>query len=409
MNNHSNYFHPDKCGTQAWGNMRRNAPCPPGYTFPYNSGYGPYPTFYDKNPCPIKNMCNPGNPGTCNTYPLVNPYVPPTPITLFKVNNLVSNGRNRAAIVDPLLINPWGIVVYNNHLWVANNTSDVVTNYDIFGNKLLAQVNVRDAVHNSSHPTGIVVNCTGGFNVTNGNTTKASIFLTCGEHGTVHSYNPLVDPQYSPLVINTQILGTVVVYKGLALADNKLYIADFYGRKIDVYDSNYNRLPGFPFVDGCAEDPIPDDFSPFNIVNIGKYLYVLWAKRDPMVPLHEIDGPGYGYISVYNFDGSFVRRFYSRGVLNAPWAMIPAPIECGFPPGSFLVGNKGDGKINIFNACGQYIMPILNSSGKPFVEEGLRGLAPYYVEKNEIFFSAARNQNADGLIGSLEKDQVINI
>ena len=201
--------------------------------------------------------------------------------------------------------------------------------------------------------------------------------------------------------------GEVSVFKGLAIANNILYLADFFQAHIDVFDSNYNRLNGFYFMDNDTSDPIPLDYGPNNIVHIGCYMYVIYARKDPNIPIHDLNGPGNGFVSVFNLDGSFVRRFTSRGVLNSPWAMIPAPCECGFPPGSFLIGNNGDGRINIFDACGKFVGPMLNQAGLPIVIDGLWGLAPHYANFNEIFFTAAPDQLIDGVVGSIVKDQVI--
>ena len=360
-----------------------------------------------KDPCPMKSFCDPGLANGCNNKPIIDMNAPRRAVTTWKINYLVSNRANYAAHTDVLLVNPWGIVVYNNQLWVVCGTTDRVTNYDLFGNTLLGAITVRDAAHNSSFPTGIAINCGGGFSVSSGNITKSATFLTATEHGTVHAFNPTVDPQNSYIVLNQQLTGEVAVYKGLAIANGVLYLADFFQGHIDVFDSSYNRILGFHFIDGDTSDPIPLDYGPNNIVHIGCYLYVLWARKDPNVPVHDLDGPGHGFISVFNLDGSFVRRFTSHGVLNSPWAMIPAPCECGFPPGSFLVGNNGDGRINVFDCNGRYVGPLLNQAGLPVVIEGLWGLAPHYTDFSEIFFASAPDENTDGLVGSIVKDQVI--
>lgn len=360
-----------------------------------------------KDPCPLKSFCDPGLAATCTPAPIVCPFGPRRSVTTWRVNYLISNRPNQAAHTDPDLINPWGIVVYNNQLWVVDNSSDAITNYDLFGNKLLGSISIRDASHNSSYPTGMAINCNGGFSVSNGAITKSALFMTCSEHGTVHAFNPNVDPLNAFVILNQQLTGIVSVYRGLAIANNLLYLADFFQGHIDVFDSCYNRLPGFHFVDNCADNPIPLDYGQTNIVHIGCFLYVLWSRRDPNIPIQGLDGPGHGYISVFNLDGSFVKRFTSRGVLNNPWAMIPAPCECGLPPGSFLVGNHGDGRINIFDCEGRYVGPLLNQSGLPVVIEGLWGLAPHYTDFSEIFFTSAPDENIDGLLGSLVRDQII--
>ncbi|AKI80430.1 hypothetical protein QJ850_gp269 [Acanthamoeba polyphaga mimivirus] len=360
-----------------------------------------------KDPCPLKSFCDPGLSNTCNIQPFVNPFGPRRAVATWKVNYLISNRNVLAAHCDPDLINPWGIVIYNNQLWVVCNNTDSITNYDLFGNKLLGTISIRNASHNPSYPTGIAINCGGGFSISTGNISRGGLMLTCSEHGTCHSFNPVVDPLHSFIVLNQQITGEVSVYRGLCIANNTLYLADFFQRHIDVFDQNFNRLIGYPFVDNDGSDPIPLNYGPSNIVNIGCFLYVLWAKKDPNITLYAIDEPGAGYISVFNLDGSFVRRFTSRGVLNNPWGMIPAPAECGFPPGSFLVGNHGDGRINIFDCNGRYVGPVLAMTGLPLVIDGIRGLAPHYTDFSEIYFSAACDEMTDGLVGSLVKDQVI--
>lgn len=343
----------------------------------------------------------------CNGPPLLRQGMPQRSVTCWKLNYLTANRQNLAAHLDPLLINPWGIVVFHNQLWVVNNTSDVITNYDLFGNRILGPISLRDAYQNATHPTGIAINCGGGFSVTNGAATRSAQFLIASEHGVVEAYNPMVDPTQAFITLNMQITGRISVFKGLAVANNILYLANFFQRVIDVFDSSYNRLLGFNFVDGDTSDPIPMDYSPHNIVHIGCYLYVLWARKDPNITLAPLFGPGHGYVSVFNYDGSFVRRFTSRGVLDTPWAMVPAPCNCGFPPGSFLIGNNGNGRINVFDCNGAFIGPMLGQSGLPIVIEGLRGLAPHYAEFNEIFYTASPENLVDGYIGSIVADQVI--
>lgn len=375
-----------------------SGPCPPGPC---------QPACPPKDPCPLKSFCDPGLANTAVNRGIINFNAPRRAVSTWKINYLISNRANFAAHQDPVLINPWGITIYKNQLWVSCGSSDSVNNYDLFGNKLLGSISIRNARQNSSYPTGIVVNCGGGFTVSNSSRTNSALFLICAEHGTVNAYNPTVDPLNSAVVLNTQLTGEIAVYKGLAVANGILYLADFFQAHIDVFDSNYQRLNGFYFQDSDASDPIPIDYGPYNIVHIGEFLYILYARKDPQVPIHSLNGPGNGFISVFRLDGGFVRRFTSRGVLNAPWAMIPAPCDCGFPPGSFLVGNNGDGRINIFDACGKFVGPMLNQAGLPIVIDGLWGLAPNYTNFNEIFFTASPDQLIDGLVGSIVKSQVI--
>jgi uncharacterized protein (TIGR03118 family) len=304
-----------------------------------------------------------------------------------------------ATHIDQKLNNPWGIISYNYRLWVVNHGNDLITSYDFFGNKLEENICIRDTEHKSSFPTGIVINTGSNFSTTYNNRTKAGSFVTATELGTVNVYNPFVHKEIAPVVLNMQLTGEVSIYRGLTIANNTLYLANFSKGCINVFDGLYNRLSDFIFVDNDLSDPIPHDYVPNNIVHIGCYLYVLFAKKDINMSIHDMPGPGHGFISVYNLDGSFVKRFASRGVLNSPWAMIPAPCGCGFPAESFIVGNNGDGRINVFDCNGRYVGPILNSDCLPVVIKGLRGLT---FQDNGIYFTATNNNNS--FVGSLKMD-----
>jgi len=376
-----------------------------------------YPVGLPPNVIGSYNPINPQIPASCapckndplynGCRPLVNPCGPQRAVTTWRINYLISNRNNQAAHTDIYTINPWGIVIHNAQLWIADSGSDSVTNFDFNGNALLGPISLRDAAQLPAYPSGIAVNCGGGFSITNGTVTRSSIFIVATELGIVETINPSVSSQSASIVINQLLTGEIHVYKGIALGPNIMYLADFLRRAIDVFDSDYNPLVSFPFVDGDGADPIPMDYSPFNIVYINCFLYVLWARKNTSIPLSRLDGPGHGYISVFNPDGTYVKRFTSRGVLNSPWAMIPAPCECGFPPGSFLVGNHGDGRINVFDCNGKYVGPVLNQYGQPMVLDGLWGMAPFYSDFNEIFFASAEDENYDGLVGSFVRDQVI--
>jgi uncharacterized protein (TIGR03118 family) len=398
-----------------------------------------------KDLCPLKSFCDPGFQFACERPPLVNPNGPKRAITTWRINYLTSNLANEASHLDTNLVLPRGIVIFNNQLWITNLMSDTITNYDLFGNKLLGSILVRWTQQISSFPAGLAVNCDNGFNFTavggapgsefsvgsgsgllaagtgvlsNGFSFSPSAgvpvsatFLTGTRTGDVIAINPAADPKRGYVIINNKSSGEVAVYSGIALVNGVLYLADFFQGHIDVFGSDLVRIgvQGRNFVDNFSQDPIPTTFSPFNIVYIAPFMYIVYAERTPGLNVHHIEGAGRGFISVFTLDGGFVKRFYSRGVLNAPWSIIPAPNECGIPPGSFLVNNIGDGRINMFDSCGNFIGPMLAQSGIPIVINQLQSIAPYYTTFNEIFFTSSDLSSTKGLLGSLVKDQIIYI
>src|SRR5450432_1878557 len=132
------------------------------------------------------------------------------------------------------------------------------------------------------------------------------------------------------------------------------------------------------------KDPtLPDEYSPYNIQAVGDWLFVMYAKLKTTDPGagHGIAGAGLGYVSVFKADGSFFKRFASQGTLNIPRGVTMARGSFlkdkdlnnnGNDNGGYnikssgissdqasqdnhdlkdpviLVGNFGDGRINVF-------------------------------------------------------------
>jgi hypothetical protein len=80
--------------------------------------------------------------------------------------------------------------------------------------------------------------------------------------------------------------------------------------------------------------------------------------------------------------------------------------------GGLLIGNFGDGRINVFARQGARFAghatgtTLLTSTGKPFAEPGLWALVPGTAATggtNAIWFTAGINGEQDGLLGVLRK------
>jgi hypothetical protein len=75
-----------------------------------------------------------------------------------------------------------------------------------------------------------------------------------------------------------------------------------------------NRCLGYHFspVNLPFNDPsLPGGYSPFNIQSVGEWLYVMYAKVGS--DGEEEKGAGLGFVDIFKADGSFVKRFASRG------------------------------------------------------------------------------------------------
>jgi uncharacterized protein (TIGR03118 family) len=161
-------------------------------------------------------------------------------------------------------------------------------------------------------------------------------------------------------------------------------------------------LPGTPF-----HDPhIPNGYAPFGIQAINGDIYVSYAKQDADAE-DDVTGAGFGFVSVFDPNGHFLRRLISRGKLNAPWGMALAPQGFGHFGSRLLVGNFGDGRINAFDlATGKWVGHLEGAHHKPIEIEGLwgiqfgNGLQSQPVDT--LFFAAGPNDEKHGLYGRLD-------
>ncbi len=388
------------------------------------------------------------------------PYQDPSNVLGFTVENLISNVPTVARNLDPNLLDPWGIVVFNDIVWVANAGSGLITNYDLLGRSLPTVVNVFGPIGNIAQPTGIAVNLNpDAFIIFCGQIRAAATFIIATRDGTICGFNASVNAFNSIELINNSAAGSV--YTGVSVvtlamnvfarskrnaivintsnvsnpmiinsfstpsivektspsinpivesvpSKNNIYAADFYNRRIDVFDGLLKRVECYYFVDENTGDPIPTCFAPYNIVSIGDFLYVTYAKQDPLDNQFVQTGSGLGYINIFSLDGQFVRRFVSRGVLNAPWDLVLAPTGFGYPSGSIMVSNFGDGVINIFNTDGEYIGTMRDQSYNTINLGGLRGIATnpnflriLYWASNDNGIPNVNGCLSNGFVGSI--------
>jgi uncharacterized protein (TIGR03118 family) len=321
----------------------------------------------------------------------------------YEQTNLVADTAGfGAAKIDPNLANAWGIAVApSGPIWISDNHTGLSTIYDRNGNTLRPPVTIPfpDSPSGGS-PTGAIFNSTSDFKITTGKQSVASKFIFATEDGTIAAWG---GGNNAVLVADKST--SLAVYKGIALASdgssNFLYVTNFRDAKIDVFDKDFNLVSGKPF-----HDPgIPAGFAPFNIRNINGLLYVTYAKQKPD---HHDDlaGPGNGYVTIFKPDGSMVKRFASQGALNSPWGIVQAKIGfCELSEESpILVGNFGDGRINVFSDDGKFLGP-LKDEGHPITIQGLWALENEVplASPNQLFFTAGPVEESHGIFGFLEK------
>jgi uncharacterized protein (TIGR03118 family) len=304
--------------------------------------------------------------------------------------------------------------------WVADNNGNVASLYSgtgkietsaVTGSNATAIAIPASAAGVPANPTGQVYNGGGGFLITTSKGEETALFMFDGEGGTIAAWaqdsGATAVTAYDDGVDN----GTEhAVYKGLALGTvggaNFLYASDLHNNKIDVFDTTFAKPAA---MQGKFVDPtMPAGFVPFGITALNKQLYVTYAMRDPA--LHdEVTGAGMGYIDVYDFSGNFVSRFASAGALNAPWGIAAAPAGFGTFEGDLLIGNFGDGTINIYTPNGTSLAtskgPLTDAAGTTVAIPGLWSLVFGNGDADKpdttLFYTAGFADQTDGVFGSI--------
>jgi uncharacterized protein (TIGR03118 family) len=225
------------------------------------------------------------------------------------------------------------------------------------------------------------------------------------------------------------------VYTGLtsAFIDAKpyLYAANFTKGRVDVYDNAFRPvdLSKRHFEENSSDheghsenafvdDDLPPSYVPFNVKAIGNDIVVTYVLLEKGARF-ETDGPGLGFVDIYDSTGRLLRRLEHGDWLNAPWGVALAPLDFGRFSHDLLVGQfagggdtQSSGFIAAYDlATGKFDGLLLDASGKPLAINGIWSLSPGNVSPNnsdaaaapaaEVYFTAGPNHGSGGLFGHL--------
>lgn len=341
-----------------------------------------------------------------------------------------SNGFvHTPAHVDPNLQNPWGVGTSGTSpFWVSDNGTGLSTLYNTAGVPQTLVVSIPapgDPLGAGGTPTGLVFNINGGanggfrisgVNTSNNPVTASAVFLFSTEDGTILGWNPGVNPpnfdptkagRYAIIAVNNAAHGAV--YKGLAIATDSsgrtlLYAPNFSNGTVDVFDNTFSTPtnPSLP-ADAFADPKLNKGYAPFNVVPIGGKLFVTYAVKGPTGD--DVAGQSHGIVNTFNLDGSGQQRFAQHGQLNSPWGVAQAPASFGGFAGDILIGNFGNGHINVYSPTGEFLDKLRDEHGQAIVIDGLWtlrvGNGGNGGSANAVYFTAGPNDEHDGLFGSL--------
>jgi uncharacterized protein (TIGR03118 family) len=315
--------------------------------------------------------------------------------SVFQADSLVTSDK------DPQLINPWGIsALGTGPFWISENGSGFSALYSVD-----PTTNVATKLSFPS-PTGVMIPGDGsvtGQTSNGGSGFNGDKFLFVSEDGTISGWR-------SALGSNAEILQSpdpANIYKGVTLdttgGHSYLLSANFAKGAIDVMKGDASA----PALAGTFTDPnLVNGYAPFNVAKLGNTIYVTYALQNGK---DDLPGAGHGFVSAFDLNGNFLGRIGTMGALNSPWGLAIAPGGFGSLAGDLLVGNFGDGRVNIFSAdpnSPAFLGQLMDAkTGMPIVIDGLWGLIPgnggSSGNTRDIYFTAGPNDESGGEFGVL--------
>jgi uncharacterized protein (TIGR03118 family) len=311
---------------------------------------------------------------------------------------LVSNEADEAPVVDPKLVNAWGIAASPmSPWWVSDNGTGTSTLYTGDGVKRPLEVTVP------GDPTGMV--WYGGTQLLLSDGAPA-VFLWASEDGSISGWNFGLGTQAEVVFPTSGVGDPNSIYKGLAVHGDTLYTTDFGECKVETLDGTFTE---FDSAGGFQDSTIPAGYCPFGIQAIGDSIFVTYALKSGR---DDVSGQGHGFVRQFDTDGNLVAAVADHGQLNSPWGVAQAPADFGRFSGCLLVGNFGDGRINAYcqDEEGEWgYGGRLRSDRRDLVIDGLWGIGfgndHSSGPSTTLYFAAGPDGEQNGYFGKIEAVQ----
>lgn len=330
----------------------------------------------------------------------------------FKQTDLVSSVPGLAAILDPTLVNPWGVsFAAGSPIWTSNQGTQTANLYPVMGSTGVGPtfftVNIPPA--GAAGPTGQVANANGsgfgsGFDVGMGGNGAPALFIFANLNGSISAWNgPL-----SNSTAFTQVTVAGASYTGLAInqAATELFAANDAGAgSIDVFNSSFTQVMGAGFATPTSISMA--GLVPFDVKDIGGNVFVTYAPATHAAQTAAT--PGQGAVAEFTEGGVLegMSTTSADSEMASPWGIAIAPAGFGPFGGDILVGNFafGDSVINAFNPMNwDFVGSIaINNGGQ--MPGGLWSLAfggsGNDGTPNTLFFTDGLNGETGGLFGAI--------
>jgi uncharacterized protein (TIGR03118 family) len=325
--------------------------------------------------------------------------------------NLVSDIPGLATLLDPHLVNPWGVSFrLTSPFWISNQGDDTATLYRVTGSTDVSSVPLVVHIPTTPEigpegPTGQVSNTNpDSFILDNG---TSALFIFADLNGQISGWNGGLGT-----MAHVAVATPGAVYTGLAIneAHTMLYAADTRAGTIDVFDSTFRpaedlgkhafQTPGQIEAQGLV---------PFNVTAIGDHVYVTYAPAGREA--QTTAGLGDGAVAIFSESGKLEPHGVLLGgphtPLAAPWGVAIAPDDWGQFSGDLLVGNFSflHSEINAFDLQTHQFegtIPIVAEGHTPgglwaltFGSGGGNG------DPNTLYFTAGIDGETHGLFGAI--------
>lgn len=307
-----------------------------------------------------------------------------------------------ALVLDETLVNAWGLAFSPSGIaWVSSNERGLAELYNSAGAAVRAPITVPPPPGSPgpAAPTGMVFNASAL-------TFGGDRFIMSTEDGTIAGWQA---SNGGSAMLRADNSAAGAIYKGIAIGafqgHPRLFATDFHHGKVDAFDETYAPVS----TSGGFEDPrIPTGFAPFNVQAIGGALVVTYARQDEDGE-DDVAGVGNGFVDLFDTDGRLLSRLATRGGLNSPWGVALEPADFGSPSRRLLIGNFGDGHINIYRFDGTSATPegqFHDAQGGPLVIDGLWALVfgpgAGGSSAHTLYFTAGPAGETHGIFGALE-------
>lgn len=363
----------------------------------------------------------------------------------YNQTNLVSSVSGLAPVTDSGFINTWGLArASGGPWWIAENGTGTAALYNGAGVEQALSVTIPPADPTNKNipigsPTAAISNDSPtDFLLAPG---KPARFLFATVDGTLAGWNPEVGvapggapPSTTAVTVVKTSDGSAFTGLSRAFVNGRpyLFVANFNKGTIDIYDNTFHRIDPSPTQSDSASlangslfsrnsfvDPeLPPFYVPFGVHAIGNDIVVTYVLHEPG-SLLETDGPGLGFVDIYDSGGHLLRRLEHGAWLNAPWGVALAPLDFGRFSHDLLVGQfagggntQSSGFIVAYDVVsGKFDGLLQDASGKPLAVNGIWSLSPSNVSPDnrnapaepagQVFFTAGPNHQTQGLFGFL--------